>query len=322
MKRRLAWLAGLLIAAASASASTLTPARAGSWAEGTPMTTARAQGGAAVIDEEIFVVGGAGPTEPRSQVEAYNTIGDIWRSVGAMPAGVQQFGSAAIDGKLFVSGGYGKNLSEGASASLWIFDPLVGVWVEGAAMPGPRAGHRMAMVGGKLYVIGGAGARNGEVWAYDPDLDKWSVAPGAMPRARTDIAVAALGAKLYVVGGAARQGATQAVDIYDTGTGRWSAGPSLPKARRGHAAVMLNGRLHVVGGQALGEPKTFAEHFVLNLTSGKWSTAAPMPTPRHGAAAAAVRGKLYIIGGGTGAGVYTVFTESDLTEIYTPDRNE
>ncbi|MDO9127346.1 MAG: hypothetical protein Q7U42_10805, partial [Parvibaculum sp.] len=70
------------------------------------------------------------------------------------------------------------------------------------------------------------------------------------------------------------------------------------------------------GGEQRRPPRTYGDHFVLNVASGSWSRAAPMPTPRHGAVAAAMDGKFVVVGGSPGAGVYTVFTESDVVDIY------
>ncbi|MFZ2467976.1 MAG: hypothetical protein WAW54_06240, partial [Parvibaculum sedimenti] len=103
-------------------------------------------------------------------------------------------------------------------------------------------------------------------------------------------------------------------NILDTDTGTWRVGPPLPAPREGHVAAVLGGKIHVTGGQSLSPPKTFADHFVLE--GGAWVKAAPLPTPRHAAVAAATGGKLFVIGGSPGAGVFTVFTQSDAVDIY------
>jgi N-acetylneuraminic acid mutarotase len=81
----------------------------------------------------------------------------------------------------------------------------------------------------------------------------------------------------------------------------------------------VDGRIHVTGGELRRPPRTYGDHFVLDLASGSWSKAAPMPTPRHGAVAAASGDKFVVVGGSPGAGVYTVFTESDVVDIYSTE---
>ena len=80
---------------------------------------------------------------------------------------------------------------------------------------------------------------------------------------------------------------------------------------------MLDGRLHVTGGEQRRPLRTYGDHFVLDLAGTTWRRAPSMPTPRHGAVAAAANNRFIVVGGSPGAGVYTVFTESDVVDIYT-----
>lgn len=296
-------------------------ALADGWREGTPMSSARAYAGAALIGDDLYVIGGGGTSGPRSMSEIYDTVGDIWRATAALPNGIQQFGIAVSGGKIFVAGGYAStgtrdNPVEQVSDNLWIFDPSVGTWVNGAPMPEPRVGHALVAVGGKIYSFGGRGQNPGRVFVYDPGADRWSTLKSAMPAPRADAAAVAVGNLVYVIGGHESSGATARVDIFDTDNDSWRAGPAMPAAREGHVAALLGGNIHVTGGESLSPPKTYADHFVLDVKSGTWTRADKLPTPRHGAVAAAAHGKLFVIGGSPGAGVYTVFTQTDVVEIY------
>jgi hypothetical protein len=61
-----------------------------------------------------------------------------------------------------------------------------------------------------------------------------------------------VGGKLYVIGG---WGETidvpkgRVVEIFDTATGAWSAGPVLPQSRDTFGAAALDGRIYVIGGR-------------------------------------------------------------------------
>jgi N-acetylneuraminic acid mutarotase len=293
---------------------------ADSWREGAPMTTARAHAGAALLGEDLYVVGGGGASGPRGLTEVYDTIGDIWRADVALPVGLEQFGMTSIGGRIYIAGGYAAGGSREAptfqeSAATWAFDPSAGGWRNLAPMPAPRAGLGLVAVGDKLYALGGRGGDAARVFVYDPATDSWSMAKTAMPAPRSGAAVVPLGRDIYVIGGLDGRAATARVDIYDTETGTWRAGPPLPAPRAGHVAAVLGGRIHVTGGESLSPPRTYNDHFVLD--GGEWTRAAPLPTPRHAAVAAAIDGKLFVIGGSPGAGVFTVFTQSDEDDIYT-----
>ena len=300
-------------------------ARAAGWTEGTPMTTARAYAGAALVGDDLYVIGGGSTSGPRSLTEIYDTVGNIWRAGSALPFGVQQFGIAASGGKIYVAGGYvqkgsSDNPVDEESDDLWIYDPGIGTWVSGSPMPSSRVGFGLAAVAGKLYAVGGKGPDAGRVFVYDPANDRWSVAKSSMPAPRSDVAVAVVEGEIYVIGGHDGAGATARVDVFDPANDTWHAGPALPAPREGHVAARVDGRIHVTGGESLSPPRTYADHFVLDPKRGTWTRAAPLPTQVHAAVAAAAHGKFYVVGGSPGAGVYTVFTQSDVVDIYSPEK--
>ena len=316
----------------------LSAVAADGWREGTPMTTGRAFAGGALIGEELYVIGGDSTSGPRTVAEIYDMRGDIWRAAPALPAGLQQFGIAEYGGKLYVSGGYEAppvarpdfttfddgaatpaSEQEGDTGRAWVYDPRVGTWIPVAAMPGARAGHGFVAVGDRIYALGGRGDGASRVWAYDPQKNSWSATGDAMPSPRVAAAYVAVDGRIYAIGGLVDGSATARVDVFDPASGRWQSGPGLPSPRSGHVAAVMDGKIHVTGGELRRPPRTYGDHFVLDLSGGSWSKAAPMPTPRHGAVAAVADGKFVVVGGSPGAGVYTVFTESDVVDIYSSE---
>jgi N-acetylneuraminic acid mutarotase len=309
-------------------------AAADAWRDGAPMTTGRAFAGGALIGSDLYVVGGDSTSGPRSVAEIYDIKGDIWRAAPALPAGLQQLGMAEHGGKLYISGGYEAAPAQrpqfgtfdnpideapapaGDTSRGWVYDPQVGTWLPIASMPGPRAGHGFVSMGDYIYALGGRGNGTSRVWAYDPGRNEWSSVGDPMPVPRVAAAYVPVDGRIYVIGGLVDGNATGRVDVFDPATGRWQVGPSLPQPRSGHVAALMNGRIHVTGGELRRPSRTFGDHFVLDLASGTWGKAASMPTPRHGAVAAAADGKFVVVGGSPGAGVYTVFTESDVVDIY------
>lgn len=304
--------AGLLMAGASGGL-------AGEWREGVPSRSAHAFSTAAVLGDEIYVAGGASLTKPQSSFEVYDTVGDIWRSMPALPKGVQQAALAAMNGRLYLSGGYVEEGDGADNASFWLFDPSIGLWVAGPDMPAPRAWHRMVAANGKLYVVGGIGPGADRVFVFDTGTDSWSTLNSRLPEARSALATVLNGDELYVLGGRRTNGApSDRVDILTLSSGTWRQGPRLPQPRAGIGAAVLNGAVHIVGGEQLSPPRTFDSHYVLAAGSSRWSEAEPMITPRHDVTALVAGGELFVVGGATGPGVYTVFTVSDLVSIYRP----
>jgi N-acetylneuraminic acid mutarotase len=298
----------------------LAPAQAAGWREGAPMTTARANAGGVLVGDDLYVIGGSSTSGPRSLTEVYDTVGDIWRAAAPLSVGIEQFGIATDGRSIFVAGGYEAAGTDGnddyESDALWIFDVKSGVWSDGPRMPGWRVGLSLAVVGDKVYALGGRGSAEQRIYVYDQSERAWTVSRVSDPAPRTDSAVIVVDGLIYVIGGKDRNGASARVDIFDPAKGTWRSGPAMPAPREGHVAALLNGEIHVSGGQSINPPRTFADHFVLDLKTNRWRTAVAMPTPRHASVAAVNDGRLFVVGGAAGAGVYTVFTASDVVDIY------
>jgi N-acetylneuraminic acid mutarotase len=139
-----------------------------------------------------------------------------------------------------------------------------------------------------------------------------------MPGSRAFLAGATDGSKIYLVGGQVGGKASGRLDIFTPATGAWTQGASLPTPRAGLTAGFVGGELHVAGGVSPDAMKTYANHDSYKPGANTWTKDAPMPTARHSLASAVAGGKWYVIGGGVGAGFFTVFTATDVIEVYTP----
>ena len=234
--------------------------------------------------------------------------------------GLEQFGIATDGDRIFVAGGYETSGPEGSddsqSSALWIFDLRSGAWLSGPSMPAARIGLSLAYVDGKVYAIGGRGPDASRVFVYDVAKRIWSTAKFSNPDPRYSGASVVVGGSIYLIGGNDARGASSRVDILDVAHGEFRRGPALPVAREGHVAALVDGQIHVSGGQSLTPPKSYPDHFVLDLKSNKWRQETPLPTARHGSVAAGTQGKFIVVGGAPGAGVYTVFTSTDVVDIY------
>lgn len=314
-KVRFAFLGSVLLGAILTAA----PALAGSWSEGAPIGEARAFGAAAAQGETIYVAGGAGLKEPVADFAAYDVLGDIWRPLPTMPIGRQGFGMAtALDGGVYVAGGYVGEDFDTPSSELWRYDMANAVWVRMADMPAGRGRHGMASVDGLLYVVGGEGPNASRVFVYDTFQATWSDLGADLPAPRTDLGVVASGGRIYALGGRTGNGVTAQVHVLDVEAGRWQSGKALPSPRADAAVGVVAGKIHVAGGRSNDPMRTFSEHYVLDASGGSWRTAEPLPLPRLGAASAGSGDAFVIVGGSGGAGVFSLFTTSDVVDIYKP----
>ncbi len=77
----------------------------GSWAtDGPLLPTPRSEIGAAVVDGQVFVLGG-GIGEAQKANEILDVASGQWRTGAPMPVGLNHHGVAALNGRVYVFGG-------------------------------------------------------------------------------------------------------------------------------------------------------------------------------------------------------------------------
>ena len=111
--------------------------------------------------------------------------------------------------------------------------------------------------------------------------------------------------RVLVVGGVESNGDPQktlaTAEVYDPGTGVWTATGSMATARTGHGATLLSdGRVLVEGGQGAGEPATnLLSAELYDPHTGIWTATGSMVTPAgHGTLTLLPDGKVLGVGGG------------------------
>jgi hypothetical protein len=212
------------------------------------MTTPRAFGCSAVMDNELFVLGGSAGGDALATVEAYDPRRNTWRLLPPMGQGRQGAVCGVVGGVLVVTGG--GSLHGGSLASAEAFSPATG-WTPLPPMPHEAWSAAACVVGGRLYVAGGVSSRTLQMW----DGAEWRVLSD-LPAARNGAAGAALDDGRFMVMGGRVSGAsaTTSVLLYDPRTDGWVASAPLPELRRrAHAwctAIEHEGAVVLFGDQS------------------------------------------------------------------------
>ena len=148
---------------------------------------------------------------------------------------------AGVGGRLYAAGGI---VPPGRRQFPWldVYDPQRDRWSVAADMPMRRDAYRVAVARGRVYVIGQLGL-GADVLEFDPRVGAWSVrAP--MPTQRYDFGVAAVGTRIYTFGG----NGSDAVEVYDAGSDRWSVRGAMPHANWCQVAAFVEPYIYVTGG--------------------------------------------------------------------------
>jgi N-acetylneuraminic acid mutarotase len=238
----------------------------GAWtATGTMITPRQSHTATLLPDGKVLVVGGYGGAGglPLATAELYDPSSGSWAATGKM--GRVRAGHTATllpDGKVLVAGGVVYSAtgdsSPTATAAAELYDPSSGSWTATGSMVAARAGHTATLMpDGKVLVAGGGkiigpSGGLGSAELYDPSSGSWT-ATGSMASLRQGATATLLpGSRVLVAGGATfsgPNGALASAELYDTGSGTWTAAGSMSRARYGQAAALLpDGRVLMAGG--------------------------------------------------------------------------
>jgi N-acetylneuraminic acid mutarotase len=287
------------------------------------MPTPRTEVTAAVLKDDIYVIGGFDESSQVTDiVEVYNITNNTWTKAAPLPEPLHHTATASYDDKIYVIGGYTAPWSP--SNKLFIYDPVQNKWQEGNPMPTARGALNVNFIDGTLYAIGGSSDRPlSSNEAYDPSNNTWT-SKALMPTARHHAGSAVVDGKIFVIGGRI-SGSLENISVneaYDPEQDKWITNlEAMPSKRSGIAAVAavaafpVNGsssNIYVFGGE---EPsKTFNNNEKYDANTNKWRSEPPMPTARHGLGAVYIEedNKIYVIGGGPQPGL----SVTDANEIF------
>jgi len=132
------------------------------------------------------------------------------------------------------------------------------------------------------------------------DTAPWATAAPLDLGPTQETAVVALAGKVYILGGFNNLTITTAVQVFDTATCRYAAGPALPMAVHHVNAAVVDGTIVVGGALATTSFTAIGDTWTWNpATETSWTARASMPagTQRGAAVAGSLDGKLIVAGG-------------------------
>ncbi len=281
------------------------------WTIGKEMPTNRTEITAAVVDDKIYVIGGADYRADGAVniVEIYDPNTDKWTSGAPLPYSLDHAPSVVYNDKIYVIGGFLQDKI--TTDKVLIYDPATNEWTEGTPLPDPRCCHVAEVINGTIYAISGLDFDHNPVatnFAYHIENDTW-VEKSPMPEKngpKHHASSAVVDDKIYVLGGRLfgngvpneiNDALTNLDDnmMYDPKTDKWTSMDPMPIRRSGFAAESLNGEIYVFGGQMADGANINVERY--DPITNKWSVEPDMKVDRSGLAVAAYNDKIYVFGG-------------------------
>lgn len=106
---------------------------------------------------------------------------------------------------------------------------------------------------------------------------------------------------MYVIGGfGVNQTGSSVVEIFDTRSNEWRAGPPLPIRIHHPNVAAVGAKVFVAGGYTEPGSIAVADTYELDTDTLTWTRKADMPSARGAGAAAGHNGRLYVVGGERG----------------------
>jgi hypothetical protein len=127
----------------------------------------------------------------------------------------------------------------------------------------------------------------------------------------------AIGNRLYAVGGERDFHYLDVLEIFDSETNTWTAGPPLPTPRFSLGATVLDGKLCTLGGGCGFEELSCQQAMeVYDPVTGTWAAGPSLRTGHGDFAVTICGGKIFVIGG------YSISGCMDTVEIFDPGKRQ
>ena len=272
--------------------------------------------GVAVVDGQIYAIGGASANGFSSYNEQYDPAKDTWTIKSPMPTARSAFAIASVGKCVYCIGGYVKPTinQETATSANEMYDPATDSWITKAPMPTPELGVEANVVNGRIYIIGGS--NNSTInQVYDPAVDSWTTKT-SVPNPAPIYSTAVVGDNIYVFTSTSTQ-------IYNVDNDNWSIGspsptPLVVATAAVTAGVFAPARIYIFGVEGQTPYWQLSNKgFVTQCydpSTDTWTNVSRMQTGRCDIGIGVVDDYLYLIGGFS---YHFSSTNFDLNPIYT-----
>ena len=105
---------------------------------------------------------------------------------------------------------------------------------------------------------------------------------------------------------------SNAHEVYDPATNRWTRANAMPTARDHLAAVAFQGRVWALGGRTSFMGEQYGNVEIYDPATDSWRTAPPLPAARGGLAAAALPDRIFVFGG---EAPLRIFSANEMYEV-------
>uniref|UniRef100_H0XLW3 Kelch like family member 35 n=1 Tax=Otolemur garnettii TaxID=30611 RepID=H0XLW3_OTOGA len=191
----------------------------------------------AVVQGQLFAVGGFDGLQRLRSVERYDPFSNTWAAAAPLLEAVSSAAVAPCAGRIYVIGGAGQDgINTDKLIKVQCFDPKVDQWSLRSPAPFSQRCLEAVSLEDIIYVVGGLMSK---IFTYDPGTDVWEEA-AVLPSPVESCGVTVCDGKVYIFGGRDDRGeGTDRVFTFDPSSGQVEAQPSLQRCTSSHGCVTI-----------------------------------------------------------------------------------
>jgi N-acetylneuraminic acid mutarotase len=288
-------LISLLLASAAPAAVAQTP---NSWSMGAPMPIHVYGAAVAVLNGEIYVIGGTNADNAIiADTQIYDPATNSWSTGVSLPTPVEGASAAVVKGILYVMGGTTSGGVYNYTDAVWALAPVTQTWYRRAAMPTALHDAGIAVVDNIIYVIGGnsnSNLRADTVESFNPATDTWTE-EAPLLAGKSEPTVGVVEGTIVAADGLTETGDNGDNESYDVSANTWTTLTPDPTGRNAACGGGIGARLYVAGG-SYADPGLQLTKFFTPSTNA-WKKFPLMPQAALFQGSAVYKGNLYCIGG-------------------------
>jgi N-acetylneuraminic acid mutarotase len=216
------------------------------WQEQPPLPVPLHHATATTYRGEMVVVGGADDSLSDASNKVFAFRAGAWEELPPLQHARAAAGAAVVGDKLIVVGGQD---DKQLVSETEVFDGQS--WTQAADLPTPREHLAAVSDGVYVYTLGGralsADENSGAFERFNPASGTWDTLPD-MPTPRGSYGAAFIDGRIVAVGGEEPTRVLPTVEMYDIGTGKWSAQAPLNIPVHGNVVAAVGSTLYCIGG--------------------------------------------------------------------------
>ncbi|XP_055331634.1 kelch-like protein 12 [Paramacrobiotus metropolitanus] len=249
--------------------------RTSRWRKLTPLPYSIADGGLAVVHDDLFVCGGITGirnVDVASRMFRHSSARTGWTEVAPMQTSRACAGIVADGDHIYAIGGHG---ADHTSSTVERYSVLTNQWTFVASLPVPLEKFAVVSIDGQIFAFGGVTSKvitanaTDLAFCYDPKADIWSELP-KMPTARYR-ASACVGSDgwIYVIGGRNPGAIFNCVEAFNPRTNQWTKKCGMSQPINSAGVCCLGNKIYVLGGYNAGSESSIG---VYDVFSDTWTT--------------------------------------------------